>query len=260
MFEKNKLKTTNNISSEKKLPKQLDKIALSKSEIIIFSQVKKIGNRGDKKVVVDYSDTKNWKELKNNIDSLTANKINPFGVLLKGFICTKNSDLRLFSKLKLSFPLLKIIYRIDEKNIRLETLQSAIDLGFDFVYLNEESVPKKVIVLLEKLHRRNNHKVDNDHQTQFLELRKKIDKIDTELLELLSKRNKAIQNIGKIKSENNLKIFQSKRWETILNESFKDAKKYGIHKDELKKILEAIHIDAIKTQLKIYSKTAKKKS
>jgi chorismate mutase len=260
MFEKNKLKTTNNISSKKKLPKQLDKILLTKADTILFSKPEKKILISNKIIVFDCLDKKNWNDIKDGLDLTIANKMVLFGVLLHEFNCNKNSDLKLFSKLKLSFPLLKIIYRIDEKNIRLETLQSAIDLGFDFVYLNEENVPKKVIVLLEKLHPRNNHKVDNDHQTQFLELRKKIDKIDTELLELLSKRNKAIQNIGKIKSENNLKIFQSKRWETILNESFKDAKKYGIHKDELKKILEAIHIDAIKTQLKIYSKTAKKKS
>ena len=93
----------------------------------------------------------------------------------------------------------------------------------------------------------------------FSELRKNIDKIDTKLLELLSKRNKSIQHIGKIKLENDLKVFQPKRWKTILNESLEYAKKQGVHKDELKKILEAIHLDAIKIQLKIYSKKVDKK-
>ncbi len=241
------------------MPKQHDKMLLTQADIFIFSTIKKAVNNGSKKIVVDCCDIKNWKEIKNKIDSLKEHEIKPFGVLLNDFISTKNSDLKLFSKLKLGYPSLKIIYRIDEINYHFENTQSALDLGFDFLYLEKKSVPKKVINSLEKLHYRNNDKVDNDDQHLFSEIRKSIDKIDTELLELLSKRNKAIQKIGEIKSKNDLKVFQPKRWKIILSESFKDAKKYGIHKDELKKILEAIHLDAIKIQLKIYSKKVDEK-
>ncbi len=241
------------------MPKQHDKMLLTQADIFIFSTIKKAVNNGSEKIVVDCCNIKNWKEIKNKIDSLKEHDIKTFGVLLNDFISTKNSDLKLFSKLKLGFPSLKIIYRIDEVNYHFEYIQSALDLGFDFLYLEKKNVPKKVINSLEKLHYRNNDKVDNDDQHLFSEIRKSIDKIDTELLELLSKRNKAIQKIGEIKSENDLKVFQPKRWKIILRESFKDAKKYGIHKDELKKILEAIHLDAIKIQLKIYSKKVDEK-
>lgn len=254
------MKTPNNITTKNILPKQHDKMLLTQADIFIFSTIKKAVNNGSEKIVVDCCNIKNWKEIKNKIDSLKEHDIKTFGVLLNDFISTKNSDLKLFSKLKLGFPSLKIIYRIDEVNYHFEYIQSALDLGFDFLYLEKKNVPKKVINSLEKLHYRNNDKVDNDDQHLFSEIRKSIDKIDTELLELLSKRNKAIQKIGEIKSENDLKVFQPKRWKIILRESFKDAKKYGIHKDELKKILEAIHLDAIKIQLKIYSKKAAKKS
>lgn len=253
------MKTPNNITTKNILPKQHDKMLLTQADIFIFSTIKKAVNNGSEKIVVDCCNIKNWKEIKNKIDSLKEHDIKTFGVLLNDFISTKNSDLKLFSKLKLGFPSLKIIYRIDEVNYHFEYIQSALDLGFDFLYLEKKNVPKKVINSLEKLHYRNNDKVDNDDQHLFSEIRKSIDKIDTELLELLSKRNKAIQKIGEIKSENDLKVFQPKRWKIILRESFKDAKKYGIHKDELKKILEAIHLDAIKIQLKIYSKKVDEK-
>jgi chorismate mutase len=253
------LKDSENISKEKKLTKQLDKIVLSKKDIILFSKTKKQFILSNKEIVFDCSDTKKWNDIKGNINAAKTDKIKLFGVLLNDFKCNKNADLKLFSRLKLNYPSLKIIFRIDEKKYHIDTIQSALNLGFDFLYIDAEKASKKMMNSIEKLPIRCNEKVDDKYFKVFSELRKNIDKIDDELLELLSKRNNAIKEIGKIKLENDLKIFQPKRWKTILNESLQHAKKYGIDKDELKKILETIHIHAIKTQLKIYSKKVNKK-
>jgi len=233
---------------------------LTKAEVVLFSASEIPNKLNDKKVVIDCSNLKKLSQIIANINAIKANKIRPFGILLHDFHCNKNADLKLFSRLKLNFPSLKIIYRVDEKKVHIDIIQSALNLGFDFLYVDADNFSKKFIHSVQKIHIRDKEKVDVKHFNVFSELRKNIDKIDDELLELLAKRNTAIKEIGKIKLKNDLKIFQPKRWKNILNESLQHAKKYDIDKDELRKILETIHIHAIKTQLNIYSKKVDKKS
>ena len=239
---------------------QHDKIVFTNADIILFSTPDKSFKSTDKKNVIDCLDLKKRNQILANLNAVKDTKIKLFGVLLNDFRCNKSAHLKLFSRLKLDFPSLKIIYQIDEKKFHVDKIQTALNLGFDFLYVDAENVSKKMMNSIEKLHIRNNEKVDDKDLKAFSELRKNIDKIDTKLLELLSKRNKSIQHIGEIKLENDLKVFQPKRWKTILNESLEYAKKQGVHKDELKKILEAIHLDAIKQQLKIYSEKVERKS
>lgn len=67
-------------------------------------------------------------------------------------------------------------------------------------------------------------------------LRKKIDKIDEQILKLLKKRVDVVEKIGKYKKNNNIPIKDVKREKEVIEVLVKKAKEYGLSKDIIQKI------------------------
>jgi chorismate mutase len=83
------------------------------------------------------------------------------------------------------------------------------------------------------------------------ELRKQIDDMDDELLEVLAKRMRISREIGTYKKEHNIQILQTARYSEILEVRIKQAEKFGIDGDCMQKILEAIHEESIRQQMSV---------
>jgi chorismate mutase len=80
------------------------------------------------------------------------------------------------------------------------------------------------------------------------ELRVEIDAIDTQLLQLLSKRMHCAQGIGQYKKERNLPILQVARWHEILNIAVQRGQNLGLSSDFVTQFLTAIHDESIRHQ------------
>jgi chorismate mutase len=91
-------------------------------------------------------------------------------------------------------------------------------------------------------------------QNQLALLRSEIDKLDTELFHVLSKRFQIIREIGAYKKENNITVLQLKRWTEILNQRTDFGERQGMNREFLTKILKQIHKESIRIQTDILNK------
>ncbi|MDR2474839.1 MAG: bifunctional 3-deoxy-7-phosphoheptulonate synthase/chorismate mutase type II [Bacteroidales bacterium] len=86
------------------------------------------------------------------------------------------------------------------------------------------------------------------------ELRRQIDEIDNQLLELLAKRMRISREIGQYKKEHNMTIYQAKRYDEILSNRMSYAEELDMSGDFMKSVLEAIHEESIRQQIKVMNK------
>lgn len=79
-------------------------------------------------------------------------------------------------------------------------------------------------------------------------IRKDIDSIDAQLLELLARRMQQAVTIGTYKKERGLPVVQGNRWEAILKEAVSQGAKKGLDPMFVKDIWTAIHDESVRIQ------------
>jgi chorismate mutase len=90
-----------------------------------------------------------------------------------------------------------------------------------------------------------------EFETLLEQLRREIDKIDAELLDILAKRMKIVEEIGHYKRENNITVLQIRRWADIIFDRLNIGSKIGLNKDFLLNILHLVHKESIRKQEEI---------
>lgn len=80
-------------------------------------------------------------------------------------------------------------------------------------------------------------------------LRKEIDEIDDELLNLIAKRMNISEQIGEFKKQNKVAVLQMGRWKQILEHHINKGVSLGLNDESVKEIFEIIHKDSIDRQL-----------
>ena len=136
--------------------------------------------------------------------------------------------------------------------------QQAMDLNFDGLIVEthcnpdkawsdaaQQITPQVLELVLDSIVIRD-MKQSTENLTQ---LRKQIDILDDELLELLAKRMRVSQEIGLYKKEHNMPILQAKRYEEILEKRIKEAVKMDMSDEFMKTVLIAIHEESIRQQM-----------
>ncbi len=93
-----------------------------------------------------------------------------------------------------------------------------------------------------------------DFLNKLEELRTEIDKLDGELLQILSKRMEIIDAIGEYKSRHRITILQMKRWAGIIRDRLSIGTSLGLDQQFLLQLLHLIHKESIKRQTDILSK------
>lgn len=83
---------------------------------------------------------------------------------------------------------------------------------------------------------------------QLINLRKKIDELDSDLLTLLFKRFQIVSEIGTYKKSQGLGVIDKKREEKIIRILTKKAKEYNISDTCIKKVWEAIIEESYKKE------------
>ncbi|RLD62348.1 MAG: 3-deoxy-7-phosphoheptulonate synthase [Bacteroidetes bacterium] len=158
-----------------------------------------------------------------------------------------------------------------KRELLKEVAQKALDLEMDGLMIEshidpdnaltdpqQQITPHSLKVLLDSLVLRN-PTGNIDFETILEKLRSEIDKIDVELIDILSRRMGIIDEIGKYKSQNNITILQLKRWSQIVNDRLNTGLESGLRKDFLQKLLEIVHVESIRRQTEIYKQRNGKK-
>jgi chorismate mutase len=81
------------------------------------------------------------------------------------------------------------------------------------------------------------------------ELRRQIDAIDEQLIELLSKRMRVSREIGVYKKEHNMPVLQTQRYGKMLEDRSAMGESMELHPDFVKEILKEIHEESIRQQM-----------
>jgi chorismate mutase len=82
-------------------------------------------------------------------------------------------------------------------------------------------------------------------------LRHKIDEVDLEILNLLSRRMRIAQDIGRYKRSNNISILQASRWNEILEKAYVQGRQRDLSDDFIEKFLSAVHQESIAHQTRV---------
>lgn len=138
--------------------------------------------------------------------------------------------------------------------------QQAMDLQFDGLIIESHCDPDKAWsdasqqlapdVLSLVL---NNLVIRNTNQTteSLSELRKQIDEIDMDLMEMLAKRMRVAKEIGIYKREHAMPILQTERYDEIIKKRMETGSAMNLDGEFTKTIFEAIHEESVRQQMRI---------
>ena len=202
--------------------------------------------------------------------------IQKIGLIHRGFSSYGNTEYRnapmwhLAIDMKLRFPELIMIndpsHICGNRHMLQQVAQKAIDLDFDGLMIeshidpdnawsdaSQQVTPEKLLELLNGITWRLENAVAPEAISALEKLRAQIDQVDDELLQLVSRRMKIADHIGGYKKDNNVTILQAKRWTEILEKAFEKSEKLGLSKEFLTRYFDAIHLESINHQTKIYN-------
>lgn len=202
--------------------------------------------------------------------------VKDIGLIHRGFSSYGNTEYRnapmwhLAIEMKRRNPELLMIndpsHICGRRDILLEVAQKAIDLDYDGLMIEshidpdnawsdakQQITPEQLGELLNEIvWRRENTSSEEFHQA-LEKLRHQINHLDDELMQILSQRMKIAEKIAVYKKENNITILQTNRWNEILNRACQRAEKLGLSKEFITKYFDAVHMESISHQTKIFN-------
>lgn len=147
-----------------------------------------------------------------------------------------------------------------KRELVMSLSQQALDLGFDGLMIEthcnpvcalsdarQQVTPDELAIILGKLVRRSVDGVDAD----FLSYRSRLDEIDDKLMELLMRRMAISREIGAVKREKGLTVFQPFRYNETIERYTKYCTDSKIDIEAVKSIFEAVHTESIRQQLDV---------
>lgn len=141
--------------------------------------------------------------------------------------------------------------------------QQAMDLGFDGLIVEshcdpdnawsdaKQQVTPEVLDYILSLLVIRDEKVTTEG---IKELRKQIDELDNDLMELLSKRMRVCREIGQYKKEHNMTVLQTSRYNEILDKRGAQGSLCGMDPSFVKEVFEAIHEESVRQQIEVINK------
>jgi chorismate mutase len=147
-----------------------------------------------------------------------------------------------------------------KRELILSLSQQALDLNFDGLMIEthcnpvcalsdarQQVTPDELEIIMSKLVRRS---AESDN-VDFQSYRNRLDEIDDKLMELLVKRMAVAREIGAVKREKGLTVFQPFRYNKTIERYTKYCKDGKIDIEAVKSIFEAVHSESIRQQLRV---------
>jgi chorismate mutase len=202
--------------------------------------------------------------------------IDQIGLIHRGFSSYGNTEYRnapmwhLAIEMKRRNPDMLLIndpsHICGRRDILLEVSQQAIDLDFDGLMIeshidpdnawsdaSQQITPEQLAALLDEIVWRKEEIPSEELHLLLERMRQQINHLDDELMHLLGQRMKIAEKIGAYKKENNITILQTKRWNEILDRAAKKGEKYGLSREFVTKYFDAVHMESINHQNKIFN-------
>ncbi|MDL2228283.1 bifunctional 3-deoxy-7-phosphoheptulonate synthase/chorismate mutase type II [Bacteroidales bacterium OttesenSCG-928-K03] len=174
-------------------------------------------------------------------------------------------------KLKCSIPELPIICdpsHIAGKRIFIEEIvRKALSLDFSGLMIETHITPEEALSdkdqqlspndlrnllnsISSSLKSSNNIDLNqnNDAVKKIVLLRQLIDSLDANMLEIISQRFNAVEEIGQLKKEINTSPLQVSRWNEVMENRLEIANKLGLSEEFVEKLMEIIHHEALSKQ------------
>ncbi len=173
-------------------------------------------------------------------------------------------------ELKRRYPAIPIYCDISHicgnRSLLADIAQRALDLDLDGLMVEthpnpnialsdakQQITPTALKELIEGLHIRKG--VRNDSANAKIEhLRQIMDSVDAEIVDLLAKRKNLGKELGEIKIENNMPIYQPERWRDIVESRTEWGQTHQFSDEFIKRVFELIHEDSIKRQMKQFTR------
>jgi chorismate mutase len=166
------------------------------------------------------------------------------------------------------FPDLELICDISHicgrRDILAETAQKAYDLNFDGLMVevhpepdqawsdaSQQITPARFAEMVGALVQRHSTSEDPDFQERIENFRQQIDEYDEEILNLIAQRMLLVREIGYVKKDKNVAIFQPERWRALAEACRLRAEKGDLSREFISMFLEAIHQEGISQQERI---------
>lgn len=138
--------------------------------------------------------------------------------------------------------------------------QEAMDLNFDGLMVEthchpecalsdgrQQVIPQELFVILDRLVHRSAQTTGNE----ISRYRNLLDEIDVELLHLIAKRMEISREIGEVKKEKGLTVFQPYRYSETMERFAEHSEAHRVDSETIKAIFEVIHSESIRLQLRI---------
>ncbi len=141
--------------------------------------------------------------------------------------------------------------------------QQAMDLGFDGLIVESHCDPDKawsdakqqvtpdVLDYILSLLVIRDETVTTEGITN---MRRQIDEIDNQIMEMLTKRMRVCREIGQFKKEHNMTVLQTSRYNEILDKRGAQGALCGMDPSFVKTVFEAIHEESVRQQMEIVNK------
>lgn len=200
--------------------------------------------------------------------------IKNLGVIHRGFSAyekTKyrnNPEWQIPIDLQNRFPDLPLIldpsHIAGRRDIIFDLCQTALDLNYDGLMVEthhdpdnawsdaaQQITPATLIQFMKDLKIRKEISESAEFQNKLNNLRAQIDVADNHLIELLSKRMKISDDIGKVKKDQNVSVLQTKRWNEILGKMVLEGEQVGLSEEFILRLFKAVHQESINRQEKV---------
>ena len=146
------------------------------------------------------------------------------------------------------------------------TIQKALDLEMNGMMIeshinpakaltdkNQQITPVQLSEILSKLIlRRESGSIEFENKLEAL--RSEIDKLDEELIDILARRMKVVEEIGTYKKINKITILQLKRWNQLTRDRIEAGIKMGLSREFILKLLESVHEEGIQRQIDVMNR------
>lgn len=211
------------------------------------------------------------------VERLHKANIKKLGVIHRGFSTYEKTKYRnipewqLPIELQNKFPDLPLIcdpsHITGNRDMIFDVCQTALDLNYDGLMVEthidpenawsdaaQQVTPESLVQIMKDLKIRKETDEQSDYNSKISNLRAQIDVMDNQLLDVLGKRMKVADEIGKLKKERNVAVLQSKRWNEILGKMILEGEGRGLSEEFVLRMFKAIHQESINHQEKVINK------